>query len=155
MKKREESNKSQDRISKGSITVEATFIVGLSLLVIFIVLALCFYMHNKSWYTSVAGETTISAATEGTRKDGDFKTIIGDKVSTFANGTKFPDTNQGLISKSSGELMQIDTQAKVPVLINNTSFEMEVSVSSKVIKPVKFIRKIQSLQMIKEQVDAG
>ena len=141
--------------AKGSITVEATFIVGLALLVIFIVLALCFYMHNKAWYTSVAGETTISAGTVATRKDGDFAKIIADKVDIFATGAKFPDISQGLISQSNDERMQVGVQAKVPLLINNQSFQVEIDVSSKVIKPVKFIRKMQSLQMIKEQVDAS
>ena len=143
------------RFAKGSITVEATFIVGLALLVIFIVLALCFYMHNKAWYTSVAGETTISAATVATRKGGDFGKIVADKVGTFADGAKFPDINQGLISQSNDERIQVETQAKVPLLINNKSFQMEIDVSSKVIKPVKFIRKMQSLQMIKEQANAS
>ena len=142
-------------ISKGSITVEATFIVGLTLLVIFVVLALCFYMHNKAWYVAVAGETTITAATYATRRDGDFDEVIADKIGSFANGAKFPDISKGLVSKSNDKQMQISTEAKVPLLINNQSFQIEVDISSKVVKPVKFIRKIQSLQMIKEQIDGS
>lgn len=142
-------------LARGSITVEATFIVALALLVVFIVLALCFYMHNKAWYTSVAGETTISAATVAIRKNGDFERIIDNKVDAFTDGAKFPDISQGVVSNSSSEQMQIETSAKVPLLINNQSFEMEIDISSKVIRPVKFIRTMQSLQMIKEQADAS
>ena len=142
-------------MARGSITVEATFIVALALVVIFVVLALCFYMHNKAWYTSVAGETTISAATVAIRKNSDFERIIDNKVDTFNNSAKFPEISQGIVSNSSSEQMQIETSAKVPLLINNQSFEMEIDISSKVIRPVKFIRTMQSLQMIKEQADAS
>lgn len=145
----------ENHFDKGSITVEATFIVGLALMIIFIVLALCFYMHNKAWYSAVASETAITAATYATRRDGDFYGIIEDKIGSFTNGAKFPDISQGLVSKSNDKKMQIGTKAKVPLLINSQSFQMEVDISSKVIKPVKFIRKIQSLQMIKEQVNAS
>lgn len=148
--------KSKDKkFDKGSITVEATFIVGLALLVIFIVLALCFYMHNKAWYVSAAGETTISAATHATRRNGNFNEIIGDKLNGFVDGAKFPDISQGLISESNDERIQVSTQARVPLLINSQSFQMEIDISSKVIKPVKFIRTMQSLQMVKEQIDAS
>ena len=143
------------RFDKGSITVESTFIMGLALLIIFTVLALCFYMHNKAWYSAAAGETAITAATCATRKEGDFNEIINDKIAAFANGAKFPDTSKGLTSKSSDKQMQVGAKGKVPLWITPQSFQIEVEVSSKVIKPVKFIRKMQSLQMIKERVDAG
>jgi len=145
----------KNKFDKGSITVESTFIMGLALLIVFTVLALCFYMHNKAWYSAAAGETAITAATYATRKDGDFYGIIDDKVVAFADGAKFPDISEGLISKSDTTQMSISVKGKVPLVINPQTFQIEVDVSSKVIKPVKFIRKIQSLQMIKEQVDAS
>jgi len=145
----------KSKVAKGSITVEASFIVGLALIIIFTVLALCFYMHNKAWYTAASGETAITASTYATRKDGDFQKIIEDKTSKFANGAKFPDISKGLTSKSNEKQIQITVEGKVPVVINNQSFQIEIDISSKVIKPVKFIRTMQSLQMIKEQANAS
>ena len=145
----------RNSFNKGSITVESAFVVGLALFVIFTVLALCFYMHNKAYYVAAAGETAITAATYATRQEGDFRSIIDDKLKDFVDGAKYPDISRGLISQSSNEKMLIGIKAKVPLYINSQSFQMEVAISSKVIRPVKFIRVVQSLQMVKEQLDAS
>ena len=139
-------------LTKGSITVEATFVVGITLMVIFVALSICFYMHNRAWYSAAAGETAITASTYAVRKNGKYQEVIEMKRSAFADGTGFMDAYPEMISNSSGEQIKIVTKVTTPVLMSTRSLEADIDSSSKVIKPVKFIRKIQSLQIIKEQI---
>jgi len=145
----------KNKALKGSITVEASFVVGLALMVIFTVLSLCFYIHNQAWYSSAASETAITAATYAVRKNGEYHEIIESKIRSFEGQVGFPDNRPTFFSNGGGEQMRIGLNGKVPILMSNQSFEIDVDISSKVIKPVKFIRQIQSLKMIKETIDAG
>lgn len=52
---------------KGSITVEAVFVVPLCLLVVFVLLEAGLYLHHQSWYREAAWECLLAGAgTEGT-----------------------------------------------------------------------------------------
>ena len=154
IRRRCRDNKRKD-LEKGSITIETAFVTALALLVIFVVLAICFYMHNRAWYSATAGETAIATATYAVRKDGEYGEIMSGKINSFANGPGFPDSGQGLFGESSGEQIKVGAKPQVPVPMTSQSLQADVDIKSKVIKPVKFIRTIQSLQMIKEQIDAG
>lgn len=144
--------KKMKTFEKGSITVEATFIMGLTLFVVFLVLSLCFYMHNRAWYSAAAAETAITAATSGVRINSDPIKTVEDKIKSFSDGTRFPDNGSGLIFEGDEKIMKITTKAEVPIFMTNQFLEIEVDISSEVIKPTKFIRQIQSLQIIKEQI---
>ena len=142
-------------LTKGSITVEASFVVGLALMVIFVVLSICFYMHNRAWYSAATAETAITASTYAVRKNGEYHESIETKKRVFGEGSGFPDTQPGIFSNSSDEQMEIGAKVVVPILMSNRSFQIDINNRSKVIKPVKFIRKIQSLRIIKEQIDGS
>ena len=142
-------------LRRGSITVEASFIMVLAIFVVFTIVAVCFYMHNRTWYSSAAGETAITAATVAVQKNGAYHEVIEEKMSDFANSVGFPDNGQGLFSNSSKDQMRIGAEANVSIPLSNQTLPISVDISSKVIRPTKFIRKIQSLQIIKEQIDAG
>ena len=139
-------------LTKGSVTVEASFVVGITLMVIFVALSICFYMHNRAWYSAAAGETAITASTYAVRKGGKYQEVIERKRGSFAEGTGFMDACPEMISNSSDEQIKIVTKVTVPILMSTRVIEADIDSSSKVIKPVKFIRKIQSLQIIKEQI---
>ena len=142
-------------LSRGSITVEASFVMIIAIFVVFTIVAVCFYMHNRAWYSAAAGETAITAATIAVSKNGEYHEVIEAKISGFATGSGFPASSQGLFSNSSKDQMKIGAKAKVSIPLSNQVLPITVDISSKVIRPTRFIRKIQALQIIKEQVDAG
>ncbi|MDO4490638.1 MAG: hypothetical protein Q4B85_06210 [Lachnospiraceae bacterium] len=49
----------QRRIRRGSVTLEAVFLVPLAVFISVLLILLCFYEHNKSWYTSAALEVAL------------------------------------------------------------------------------------------------
>ena len=55
------------QVQKGSMTVEAAFVMPLVLLVVFALLLLTMFVHNRAWYTAVCAEAAISASTAGIR----------------------------------------------------------------------------------------
>ena len=148
-------NKIVKEFNKGSITVEASFIMGLALFIVFTTISICFYIHNRAWYSAAASETAITAATYAVRKKGAYQEIINEKISDFSKGPGFPDSCKGLFSNSNKEQIKLKTLATMPIWMSPKSLQMNVEINSKVIRPTKFIRKIQSLQIIKEQIDAS
>ena len=50
---------SLDGLSRGSITVEASFVIPIIVIVIAALLTLLFYVHNRCWYTNAALESAM------------------------------------------------------------------------------------------------
>lgn len=137
-------------LSKGSLTVEAAFVVPLALIVIFVLVSLIFYLHNCSWYTAVAGETAIAAATFATRKDGDYQKILTEKEVLFGSGSGFPQRDPGIKSSSGASKIETHADVKVGFWVGKGGFSYKVKKVVKIIRPVDFIRKIQMLELLKE-----
>ncbi len=50
---------------KGSLTVEASFIISLSLITVGFMLSLCFYIYQRCWYTQAACESVLTGSAQG------------------------------------------------------------------------------------------
>ncbi len=50
---------------KGSLTVEASAVVPLVLMVLFLTIYLCYYVHNRSWFFSAAAESALCGSQDG------------------------------------------------------------------------------------------
>jgi hypothetical protein len=48
------------RLSKGSMTVEASFIVPATVLLTALLIVLCFYVHNRNWYLAAGAEVCLA-----------------------------------------------------------------------------------------------
>ena len=55
-------------IKKGSLTVEASFVIPLSVMVMALVLSLGFFLYQRCWYTQAACETVLSGSTRAVLK---------------------------------------------------------------------------------------
>jgi len=138
------------RLEKGSFTVEAAFIVPLSLVVIFALLSLCFHVHNQAWYTAAAGEAVISASTCAVRKNGDYLSLLEEKLEIFKTGSGFPDNCEGVKNHSTDFRMEVSAVGSTKIFPGKSVFNMEIKEHMKVIRPVVLIREIQALELVKE-----
>jgi len=142
--------KMKGSLEKGSITVEAVFIVSLSLVVIFALLALCFHIHNQAWYTAAAGEAVISGGTCAVRINGDYQSLIEEKFDVFKAGSGFPDNCEGLENHSTDSRIEVSAVGSTKIFLGRGVLKMEIKEHMKVIRPVVLIREIQALELIKE-----
>lgn len=134
----------------GSMTVEAAFIMPLSLIVILTLLALCFHMHNQAWYTAAAGEAIISGSTYAVRKNGNYKAVMEDKLNRIKAGSGFPGSAKKVEDYSTDQAMMVSALSSTKVILSRGRFQMQVTEDTKVIKPVVLIREIQALELLKE-----
>ena len=138
------------RLEKGSFTVEAAFIVPLSLVVIFTLLSLCFHMHNQAWYTAAAGEAVISGGTCAVRKNGDYLSMMEEKLEIFKTGSGYPDNCEEVENHSTDFRMEVSAVGSTKIFLGKGVFNMEIKEHMKVIRPVILIREIQALELVKE-----
>ena len=47
-------------LSRGVITIEASYIIPWSVLIIALLITMLFFVHNRAWYTAAACETALS-----------------------------------------------------------------------------------------------
>lgn len=146
------SSRESKGIAKGSVTVEAAFIVPLALLVILTVLSLCFYVHNRAWYTAAAAETAVSAGTEGVRQGNDYWTVIEEKAKSLRGADGFPDSSQGMSANGSDSAVEVRVEADISLWMNSSILKIRIKEGIKIVRPVKFIRKIQALEIITEEL---
>jgi len=140
---------------KGSYTVEAALLMGVLLWVMVGIFTLCFYIHNRTWYTAAAYEAAISGGTEGTMKNGN-----GEQITKKKTEEAFQMCYPGV-----GDL-----QTEISVSENKVSVAYEVHTVSaykdffwsyrgkgevKIVKPVSFIRKVRMGMKIEEVFHAG
>lgn len=121
---------------KGYLTVEASFILSMAVIVTGIMLSLCVHVYQRCWYTQAACETVLSGSFQGTLKGSVSLEKAEDKWNKLTD----------MSSSISGNDREIRCSVKrtTPVW-GKTPLPMEVSVSQKIVRPVTFIRKTEAL----------
>lgn len=138
-------------IAKASITVEACVVVPVVLAVVFSLLSLCFYVHNRAWYAAAAGEAAVTAGTEAVIRNADVERCIDKKLSELNGLCSFPDWCDGIKGTyDKDSVISIAAKSEAPYFMIRGNFAMDINKSMKVIRPVIFIRTIQAVEMIME-----
>lgn len=137
---------------KGSFTVEAALLMPFVLLVIFGAMYLCFFVHNRAWYTQAACETAVSAASESVRKCGNGKELAQIKGEEAASVVYPGMENLKLNVDAQNEKISIEIQGECRWAIGGRRFTVRAKESSKVIRPVSFMRKVNGLKKLQEQM---
>lgn len=128
---------------KGSFTVEAACVMSLVLLVLFGMLYLSFFVHNRAWLTAAACEAALSGSMEGVKKE--------DKVYETANVRARELGSQGFFG-AENLTAQVETGKKVRVSyaadtisgFGGFQWKLQVQGESKIIQPVKWIRRLKA-----------
>ena len=136
------------QVQKGSMTVEAAFVMPLVLLVVFALLLLTMFVHNRAWYTAVCAETAISASTAGIRSRQEAQEMAAEKMSRqkgeqgfpVATGEDYVKTHAGI---RSGGVMGIGL------------WDAQIEEKSSFVRPVSFIRSLMALEEWGQEKNEG
>lgn len=127
---------SLEKIRKGSFTIEAACVMSLVLLVLMGVLYLSFFVHNRAWLTAAACESALTGSMEGIRKDGQSQEAAAVRSRELGNVGFFGAENLTGQVKNGKEI-------KVTYTAEG---------SSRVIRPVEWIRKIRAASEVIEEI---
>lgn len=121
---------------KGYLTVEASFILSMAVIVTGIMLSLCFHVYQRCWYTQAACETVLSGSFQGTLKG---RAALEKAEEKWDKLTEMSSSVTG-----NDREIRCRVERTTPVW-GKMPLRMEVSASQKVVRPVTFIRKIEAL----------
>lgn len=144
-----------DYIKRGSMTVEAACVMSLVLLVLLGVLYLCFFVHNRSWLTSAAYEAALSGSMEGTRENGKITQAALAKGKELGNTGFFGADNLGLDVQADEKKVEISYDLDTTVGYGGLKWHLKTKGSSKVIRPVEWIRKIKAAANLVQGIGDG
>lgn len=136
------------QINRGSMTVEASFIVPLVLMVIFLSMLLAFYVHNRAWYTAAAAETVLTAASEGVRKEKNAERILSEKMKERSQKQGFPIWNLSEDTWVQNDKVTAAAEAASGRTLGGGGWRFKVQETVQIVRPVAFIRKIQGLSAL-------
>lgn len=139
-------NRRKDRQRKrGSLTVEASLVVPMCVMILALLLSLTFYVYLRCWYTQTACEAAVQGSGYGVleRRSGQEK--AEKKWETRRRESGFSGQNVTGGVTGSGKEVQVKVSGKVSVWgRQNLIFETEIR--QKIIRPVTFVRKVTAFR---------
>lgn len=143
--------KIRKKSAKGSFTIEAACVMFLILFVLIGTLYLCFFVHNRAWLTAAAYEAALAGSMEGIREDGKMADTAEMRSKELGNIGFFGAENLNVrvtAEKSVKVFYSADTIADFGAF----SWKLKAEGESKVIHPVRWIRKVKAVADI-AQID--
>ncbi|MGI6006068.1 MAG: TadE family protein [Ruminococcus sp.] len=136
---------------KGSMTVEAAFVVPLVLMVISALILLTMFVHNRAWYTAVSAEAVISASTDGVRSGQEAQKTVAGKMAERKGEQGFPAGEITMIAAAGENYVRTQTQIRSGGVMGVGSWKAEVAQRSEFVRPVPFIRNLLAIKAWKER----
>lgn len=142
---------SLEKIRKGSFTIEAACVMSLVLLVLMGVLYLSFFVHNRAWLTVAACESALTGSMEGVRKDGQSQEAAAVRSRELGNVGFFGAENLTGQVKN-GKEIKVTYTADTISGFGGFRWKLTAEGSSRVIRPVEWIRKIRAASEVIEEI---
>ncbi|MDO4340164.1 MAG: TadE/TadG family type IV pilus assembly protein [Eubacteriales bacterium] len=128
---------------RGSMTVELACVMSLILLVLIGVLYLCFFVHNRAWLTAASYEAALVGSMEGIKEDGQIYEAARMRSEELGN-TGFFGAENLTSQTNAGKQVQVTYDLDTIAGYGNLQWHLRTEGSSKVIRPVKWIRKVKA-----------
>ena len=138
-------NKKTRLIKKGSLTVEASFVIPLSVMVMALVLSLGFFLYQRCWYTQAACETVLAGSTRAILKGKSGEEEAKKRWDIMRKESPMPWNQITSAITGSGDRLEVHITGETPVW-GRKSWKAGVTVSQKIVRPVTYIRKLEALQ---------
>ena len=142
---------SLEKIRKGGLTIEAACVMSLVLLVLMGVLYLSFFVHNRAWLTAAACESALTGSMEGIRKDGQSQEAAAVRSRELGNVGFFGAENLTGQVKN-GKEIKVTYTADTISGFGGFRWKLTAEGSSRVIRPVEWIRKIRAASEVIEEI---
>ena len=141
-------NKKRWQEAAASITVEASLVVPLALIVIFLLISLDFYVHDKAYYTLCAFETVMTGNSYGRMGQESGERYAKEKLSSLLKAHRMPtEVPQGQV-KVTDEHTEAVFEGSVCQLWGHGIWKYHVSAEAKNIRPEERIRRIRMVENI-------
>lgn len=130
---------------KASLTVEASFIIGMTIIVIGIMLSLWIYKYQECWYTQAMSECLLTGSNQGILDEENCQYITEEKWDDVASGNYLvPKELSAQIDCSEDKIcMNIDGRT---LLGKNRLLQIEIEQEIRIVRPVQFIRKASAVK---------
>lgn len=133
------------RRKKGSLTVEASLVVPMCVMVLALLLSLTFYVYLRCWYTQTACEAAVQGSGYGVLDGRSGQERAEKKWKTRRRESGFSGQSVTGEVTGSGKEVQVKLSGKVSVW-GRQNLIFEVGVRQKIIRPVTFVRKVTAFR---------
>ena len=121
---------------KGSLTVEASFIVPMAFMIVALMLVLCFFVHNRVYYSCAAYEAAIG----GNEKDGDQAAKAEDVANKRIAGQSMPGTRPAVSVNYGSSSTTVEFSGQEFPAFHAYIPSLQVSKTVKKVRPEKTVR---------------
>lgn len=132
--------------------MEAAVVVPLMWMIIFLVIALDFYVHQRAWYTEIACESVITGSGQGAYKGKDASEEAKQVMNKRKQEYEYPFA--GADCTITGGKDQVSARLTGSILFflprGYAKKSYSSSVEAQVIRPVEFIRHLRALEGMEE-----
>ena len=135
------------KVKKGSFTIEAACVMSLALVTVMGILHLCFFVHNRAWFTAAACESALMGSMEGNREGGKVAEAA-EKRSRELGNIGFFGTENLKTQVKGGKNVTVSYMADTISGFGGFSWKLRAEGKSRVIDPVRWIRKLKSAEDI-------
>lgn len=143
------------QVQKGSMTVEAAFVMPLVLLVVFALLLLTMFVHNRAWYTAVCAETAISASTAGIRSRQEAQEMAAEKMSRQKGEQGFPVGSLSMTAATGEDYVKTHAGIRSGGVMGIGLWDAQIEEKSSFVRPVSFIRSLMALEEWGQEKNEG
>lgn len=136
-------------IKRGSFTIETACVMPIILFALMGILYLFFFVHNRAWLTAAAYESAVSGSMEGIKRDGPVYETARVKSQALGSLGFFGAENISTQTEAGKKVVvtyDLDTIGEYTGL----SWHLLVKGESKVIRPVRWVRKVKAASEILE-----
>ena len=142
--KQKSKQSSESDIKQGSFTVEAACIMPMVFLVVFGLLYLCFFVHNRAWLTAAAYESALVGSMEAVKENGQVYDAASARSRELGNVGFFGAENLQ-VQTNTGKKVQVIYSLDTIASYGGFRWSQKVSGRSLIIRPVKRIRTIKAV----------
>ena len=136
------------RYRKGSFTSETACLMPLFLLVIFVCIYLCFYVHNRAWLTAAAHEAALVGCQEMRLPSGDPEHAAYERAKTLLAPRLFGAENLQVQIEKQGKEMMVRFDADTVCVYGRRRWHLQTEAKEKYTDPVAFIWRLKGLEGI-------
>ena len=129
---------------KGSFTIEAACVMSIVLLTVMGIIYLLFFVHNRAWLTAAACEASLSGSMEAVRQDGQSQAAAEIRGAELGNVGFFGAENLRCHVNAGKKNVSVTYEADTIAGFGGFKWTLKTEGSSKVIQPVKWIRRIKA-----------
>lgn len=134
---------------QGMLTVEASLVVTMAILVTGLMLSLSFYMYQRCWYTQAACETAFTGSFCGVLQGNDPVQKGNEKWKIRKEEFYLKPIHMASRTEGNKNMVRVHVEGETKVW-GRAGFRFQADISKKVIRPVPFIRKAAAIKEIGE-----